>query len=533
MGTLDFNALGLILPEERKLIPYDGPQLVAEVLDRAVERFPDKTALVSRFSRYTYAEIDAQANAAAEALRRLGIGKGDRVAASMANHADIVLMFLGAMRLGAIWVGVNRQLAAPEKAYLLTDSQSAVFVSDQATVDAVRDRTDLRNLIVVDPADPASEWRALVAAAAGAPRPEVEIDPFEPAAISYTSGTTGFPKGAVHSQHNMLVVGAFTPNLFAAEDMTTASAMPLTILNLMILGPVQAFRNAGKFVCMDRIDALGVAEWIRAEGINSMSFSPTMLHDLVTHPDISPDDLVSLTRPGVGGADCPPAWRDLFAAKGFAVSNGYGMTEAPTSITSQLPDDPRPPGSCGRALPHLVITVVDEDDNLLGPNEIGEICVEGRKDGPTAGVYTPMLGYWNKPAETAKALRNGRYHTGDIGFIDNDGIVTLKDRRNDMILRGGANVYPAEVERVLAQDRRLAAVAVMGVPDERLGERVVAAVQPADGEHVEPDELLARCREELARYKVPDTLLIVDSMPRNAMNKIMKRDLKALFTDTQ
>lgn len=534
MGTFDLAALGLLPPPPtRRLIPYDGPQLMAEVLDQAVAEVPQTSALIGRFGRWSFREVDARADAAAEALRRLGVGQGDRVAATLPNHPDLVVMFLACMRLGALWIGVNRQLATPEKLYLLRDSGATVYLSSADVVSAVGARRaeapELQHLLTIDAADPSCEWSSLVSAAMGADRPVVEIDPFDPAAISYTSGTTGFPKGAVHSQHNMLVVGALKSWYQADRSLVVGTAMPLTILNLMILGPVQTLRAGCPLVCVDRIDAVGMAEWIAKEGINQMSFSPTMLHDLLTHADVDLATLSSLTRPGVGGADCPPAWRDLFAEKGFAAGNGYGMTEAPTGITIQMPDDPRPAGSCGRALPHLVLSVVDDDDNLLGPGEVGEICLEGAHDGPFADVYTPMLGYWRQPDATAKALRNGRYHTGDIGFIDADGIVTLKDRRNDMIVRGGANVYPAEVERVLAEDRRLIAVAVLGVPDERLGERVVAAVQTAPGTVVDPEELQAHCRSELARYKVPDRIVVVDDMPRNAMNKIVKRELRSLF----
>jgi acyl-CoA synthetase (AMP-forming)/AMP-acid ligase II len=205
------------------------------------------------------------------------------------------------------------------------------------------------------------------------------------------------------------------------------------------------------------------------------------------------------------------------------------MTEAPTAVTRTDGRAAPAPGLCGKAVPQVEIRVLDEKDQPVATGEIGEICVAPRASGPWAGVYTPMLGYWNKPDETAQALRNGVYHSGDLGFLDASGDLYIRGRRNELILRGGANVYPAEVERVLAAHPAVAASAVLGRPDPRLGQRVVAAVQLRAGAQASADELTAFARERVARYKLPEQIAFVSELPRNAMGKVVKRELEGLF----
>jgi acyl-CoA synthetase (AMP-forming)/AMP-acid ligase II len=209
---------------------------------------------------------------------------------------------------------------------------------------------------------------------------------------------------------------------------------------------------------------------------------------------------------------------------GGEVTIGYGLTEAPTAVTMTDPAEAPIPGEAGRALPQVEIVIVDDADQPLPAGSIGEVCVRAATTGPLAGRYTPMLGYWNQPEESARALRGAMLHTGDLGYLDADGHLFIKDRRNDVVIRGGSNVYPAEVERVLHLDERVVACAVVGYPDERLGERVAAFVQCSVP--VTADELTAICVQQLARYKVPDRWVFVDEFPRTAMGKIRKNALR-------
>jgi len=525
----------------RPRIPGDAPQTVADILTGPLLRCPSRIALVGRHSRYSYAELDAAVGRAAAALHRLGVREGDRVAASAANHPEIVIAFLATMRLGAIWAGIARALAPVEKAYMLRDSEASVFLGDAAMAAQLASRRaelpSLRELLVMEAADDDCDWaralrdRGQTPIRGTAAAPPFEIDPFAPAAIAYTSGTTGFPKGAVHSQHNLLLPGAVAAATAAyPRGQVHGVLLPLTVLNLMVLVPLLAFQIDGTCVCMDRIDALGIAEWVRSEKIGHFAAVPAIYHGLLTHPEVRTEDLASLAKPEVGGAECPPSFLRLYRERfGADVAIGYGMTEAPTAVTRSLGERPPEPGLIGLALPQVDVHLLDEDGRAVADGEVGEICVAAATTGEFAGVYTPMLGYWNKPEETERALQGGMLHTGDLGMRDPaSGQLYIRGRRGDLILRGGANVYPAEIERVLHADPRVAACAVLGIPDERLGERVIAAVQLADGAGtVTEEELRERCAASLARYKVPERFHFVETVPRNSMGKILKRELRA------
>lgn len=537
---IDLAAHGLIAPATppRRV---GGPTSIATLLDPLLTDDPDRVVLVGRAGRRTVGELDERSNRAADALVALGVEPGTRVSASLPNDTAIVELFLGAMKIGAIWLGINRALAPPEKAYMLRDSGAQVFFGDPAMVEQVSsqrgDLAELRHVVTVAPGDAADELDAMLAAAS-TERDAIPIDPFGPAAIAYTSGTTGFPKGAVHSQHNLLLPGLAVAHRAAAAGTPPSPVLglplPLTILNLMVLGPLVAYQNGQRLVAMDRVDAVGMAEWIAAEGITTFSAVPAMVHDLLTHPDVTDDMLRSIEAIGVGGADMPDAFRRLYERRfGRRVATGYGLTEAPTSVTGENVAEPPVPGTCGKALPQVRIHILDEHDNELGPDEVGEVCVGPATDGDLADVYRPMLGYWNRPKESAAALRGGLLHTGDVGCLDADGNLFIKDRKNDLIIRGGSNVYPAEVERVIHDVAGVAACAVVGVPDERLGERVVAFVEPVAGASVDVAALLEHCRANLARYKVPDTVTVVERFDRTPMGKIRKTVLREVARSRQ
>jgi len=532
---MELDEHGLVIPTQRPVIPGGGPQTVAELLVPGLQSRPDRLALIGRHGRLDYRSLDAAVEAAACALCDLDVGPGDRVAACLPNDVDIVVAFLASQRLGAIWVGVNRVLAPAEKAWILSDCGASVLLAGADVCAEIESRrgelpSPLR-LVGVDPEDPGSEWSRLCRSRSGEHPPTREVDPFAPAAIAYTSGTTGFPKGAVHSQHNLLLPGAvarLTGN--RPRPPRHGVVLPLTILNLFVLGPVCILQDTRCCVCMDRTDALGVADWVRRERIGSFDGVPTIIHDLLTHPEIEARDLESLREPIMGGADSPPEVVRLFRERfGGEVIIGYGMTEAPTAISWSDGSVPPGPGLCGRPVPQVEIEILGDDDRTLPVGEVGEICVRPARTGPFAGVYSPMLGYWNRPEATARALRGGLYRTGDLGCFGEDGNLYIRGRRNELILRGGANVYPAEVERVLQSHPAVSVAAVLGVPDARLGERVVAAVQCAAGAAVTAESLRDHVRGQLARYKVPDVVCFVDEMPRNAMNKIVKSRLRPLF----
>ncbi len=490
------------------------PPSVARVLDEALAADPDQEALVTRTRRLSYAELDTAADRAAHALRALGVGAGDRVAASLPNDADVVVAFHGAMRLGAVWVGINRALAPPEKRYLLEDSGSILLLCDDEGGDLGVRTSGL------------DDWRAAVEAAPDGPI-GIEVDPFAPAGLAYTSGTTGHPKGAVHSQHSLLAPGTVLVETRGyGPDLRKGDCFPFTILNLAVLTTLLVSQAGGTSIVMDRMDADGVAEWIRTERVTTWNGPPALLHSLATSDSVPAGDLASLDEVWTGGADCPEAIRSAFEAKfGVPVLATYGLSEAPTVVSIDARHGTHVPGASGRPLPHLAVRIADADDQSLPPGETGEVCVA---PAPGDDRYHLMLGYWDRPQAAAEALAGGELHTGDLGFLDAAGYLHLCDRKSLVIIRGGANVYPAEVERVLLAAPGIVACAVLGVTDERLGERVVAVVE-VEGDGLDESAVRAHCEANLARYKVPERFTVVDQLPRNAMGKILRTELPALI----
>ncbi|HVY10439.1 MAG TPA: class I adenylate-forming enzyme family protein [Mycobacteriales bacterium] len=491
------------------------------VLDPALRDRPDATAVVARSARLSYAELDAQADRTAAALWELGLRPGGRVAASLPNDIDVVLAFHGAMRVGAIWVGIGEALAVPEKQHLIRDCAPALFLGpSQAIEDCAGALSDVggRGATV-------EELRAATAAAGAAPA--VDIDVHAPAGIAYTSGTTGVPKGIVHSQHNLLLPGAvLVESRGWGPALRKGDCLPLTILNLMVLTTLLTAQAQGCCVVMDRRDAEGIADWIEREQVTHWNGVPAQLHDLVTVKQVDPARLASLREVWSGGGDCPDALRTRFAeVYGLPIRSTYGLTEAPTVVSIDPVGGERRTGASGRVLPHLWVQTRGPDGVLLPKDAEGEICLSPRTESEWAGRWTPYLGVWRDGVVAEPPTVP--VPTGDYGVVDSDGWLTVLDRIKVLIVRGGANVYPAEVERVLMAQEGVRGVAVFGIPDERLGERVAALVEL--NVDVEIDALAAACRTQLADYKVPERWGVVDSLPRNAMGKVVRTGLVDLL----
>jgi len=509
------------------------PSSIATVLDDALRRDPDHEALVTRSERLSYAELDRRANQSARALAALGVRRGDRVAVSLPNDVDIVTAFHGAMRLGAVWVGMNRALAAPEMDFILRDTAASIAIVDDALVDGLRSggaRPALRRIVVGRADGHRSEWATLVDGEEPIPITN-RINPFAPAAIAYTSGTTGRPKGVVHSQHNLLVPGAATvASRRYGPELRKGDCLPLTILNLLALTTLLVAQAGGTCVIMDRIDAEGVAAWIRDEQVTAWNGVPAILYDMVHGSTVTPSDLASLDDLWSGGADCPESLQAAFAAKfGVPLRTTYGLTEAPSLVAIDPRGGPHVVGASGVALPHLALEVLDDSGVPLAPGALGEVTIRAVDSGPWAGVYRPMLGSWRDGA-LVHGPPDGRLRTGDLGWVDDAGYLHIEDRKSLLIIRGGANVYPAEVERVLMDLPGVGASAVVGLPDPRLGQRVGVVIQRApDGAPVTAATVVEHCRANLARYKVPEQVVFVDAFVRNAMGKIDRTRLLDLF----
>ncbi|TQS43350.1 class I adenylate-forming enzyme family protein [Cryptosporangium phraense] len=476
---------------------------IAEVLDEALARNAHAPAVRAASGVWSYADLDEQAHRAAGALWSLGVRPGDRVAACLPNDLDIVAAFHGTQRIGAIWAGVGEALAAAEQAELAGLIAPALVLAGPRC-----------HLAGVDVA----RWRTLLADAAPAPRLEPDVD--APAGIAFTSGTSGRPKAVVHSQRNLLLPGAaLVASRGWGPDLRKGDSFPFTILNLMVLSTLLVPQAGGCAVVMDRRDVDGVAEWIGAAGVTVWNGAPAQLHDLVRRPDAP---LGSLTEVWSGGSDTPDVLRTEFArVHGLVPRATYGLTEAPTVVSIDPPGDDWRPGTSGRVLPHFDVAAYDDAGRRLPRGEQGELRLSGRAGGP----WTPMLGHWE--GHGIRAAEPGPVPTGDIGVVDGDGWLSVVDRKKLVIIRGGANVYPLEVERVLATHPGVGRVAVCGVPDERLGQRVVALIE---GTGVDREALAALCRRNLSPYKVPEEWIQVDSLPVNPMGKVQRTALPDLVS---
>jgi acyl-CoA synthetase (AMP-forming)/AMP-acid ligase II len=506
------------------------PTSVGSVLERTLAEDAAREALICGDARLTYERLDRAADRAACALADLGIGKDDVVAVSLPNASNVVVTFHAVLRLGAIWLGVNRNLAPPEKDFILHDAGARLLLASPDVAALGHSADDGRGPRTVVVEDDTGSWLNRLGGSPSSYRRPIRR-PTDPAAIAYTSGTTGRPKGVVHSHRNLLLPGAMLVQARGfGPELRKGECAALTILNLQVTSTLLVAQAGGTQVVMDRVDPVGVASWVKRESVNSWFGVPTILQGLAMSEEVTVDDLASLTDVWTGGTYLPEPIRESFERRfGCRVSATYGLTEAPTVVTIEDRDDRRVPGSSGTALPHLVVEIRD-GDTVLPVGETGEITVRAKEDGPWGGAYRPMLGYLGHPDQTAQVVRDDVLYTGDVGCVDPEGRLFVRDRRNALILRGGANVYPAEVERVLLEVPGVRGASVVGVPDERLGQLVAAAVESEDGHTLDVDELSNYCSLQLARYKVPERWK-VGSLPRNAMGKVVRTEIEQWFAE--
>jgi acyl-CoA synthetase (AMP-forming)/AMP-acid ligase II len=518
----------------------------------------EHTYVVYEDERYTYAEIDAQVRALAHRLRHEhGVGRGDRVALAMRNYPEWVVGYWAVTCIGAAVVGMNAWWTAHEMKYALTDSRPKVLIADDERIERVLTVLDaLRaegpmHLIAVRserplPAD-ASRWTDVVVPdTSPTGLPDADIDPDDDVTIFYTSGTTGVPKGAqlTHrgSVHNVMHLVFWTMAAASADAKAVAAgdlaaAPPPPGGPVVFMAPTPLFHVTacncvlhlatlvgGRIVFTYKWDPGRALELIEREGVTNFSGVPTMSRELLAHPDWSRRDTSTLRGMGGGGAPLQPDLVDKIdrSLPEGAPSTGYGLTETTGVVTvNSARYYLAKPSSCGPVVPTLDAKLVapDGEDLPPGPDTVGQLCVRG----PVV-----IKGYLNQPAATAAAIRDGWFHTGDVARIDEDGFVYIVDRAKDMVLRGGENVYCAEVEAAVYEHDDVAETAVFGVPDERLGEAVGAVVVLRPGSSLTAVELQAFLADRIAGYKIPSTIWLRSTpLPRNANGKFLKRELRA------
>ncbi|MEU2924452.1 AMP-binding protein [Streptomyces sp. NPDC007251] len=504
-------------------------------LDRAVARWPEREALVDVPSgrRWTYAEFGAAVEELAQALVASGVAKGDRVGIWAVNCPEWVLVQYATARIGAVMVNINPAYRTHEVEYVLNQAGISLLVASlshktsdyRAMVEEVRGRCPaLREVVYIG--DPS--WEALIARGTGdAPYEELSCD--DPINIQYTSGTTGFPKGATLSHHNILNNGFFVGELIAyTEQDRICVPVPFYHCFGMVMGNLAATSHGACMVIpAPSFEPKATLEAVQRERCTSLYGVPTMFIAELNLPDFATYDLSSLRTGIMAGSPCPvEVMKRVVAEMHMAeVSICYGMTEtSPVSLQTRRDDDlEHRTGTVGRVLPHLEVKVVDPATGVTRPRgTAGELCTRG---------YSVMLGYWNEPEKTAEAVDAGRWmHTGDLAVMREDGYVEIVGRIKDMIIRGGENIYPREIEEFLYAHPRIRDVQVVGVPHERYGEEVLACVIPQDAaDPLTLEELRAFCQGRLAHYKIPSRLRILDSFPMTVSGKVRKVELREMY----
>ncbi|MBE3000432.1 long-chain fatty acid--CoA ligase [Nocardiopsis sp. HNM0947] len=497
------------------------------LLSEPAHRFPERTALVCGERRYTYARLWNEVLEHAGALRGLGVGEGDRVALVAGNHVEFVRCYYAALAVGATVLPLAPMLTAEEVAHLLGDSGARVLLSQERFLETARAAGEQAG-VAVHPIGPEEEPGTVAALARREPpldRP-VSRRPEDPAVVLYTSGTTGRPKGAVLTHLNLVMsatVNAFDNHPFTREE-TVLGCLPLFHTFGQTVALNTTFRLGGTLVLHDRFDPHAAIDLMRAEGVTVFLGVPTMYSRLAeAAADSGPASLPSPKFCISGGSALPVALLHRFEeAFGTVVYEGYGLSEtSPTAATNQ-PEFGARAGTVGHAIWGVEVEIADpavEDTvTLLGTGDRGEIVVRG---------HNVFAGYLDSPEATAAALQDGWFRTGDIGIKDESGYVSVVDRKKDLVIRGGYNVYPREVEEVLARRPDLAQVAVIGLADDELGEEVCAVVVPAAGAEVDADELVSWSRTRLAAHKYPRRVEVVADLPLGPSHKVLKRELRA------
>jgi len=533
--------MGAMADAARPLLIARG-MTASDQLARHARKIPNSPALRSDGVGLSYRELDERVTRLANALRDRGVRVGDRVAVLGLNSTQVIESYLAAIRLGAICVPLNFRLVAAEIGYALADSGSVAAVVDAALAPLLaggrRHAPELRTCLVIG-GGPESGAHAgggedyeSALQLTGTEHRELAVDERAPAFIMYTSGTTGRPKGAVLTHHN-LMLHAFSSSMHlgvGTDDRVSLSGAPLFhiagasgyLMNLLPGGTFVVMRSGG-------FDAETTVRLLAEERVTTCFFVPSqwqaICQAISTAPGGAEHDLSALRRITWGAA---PASTTLLRTMietfpQAEVLTAFGQTEtSPVTCYLRGEDSIRKIGSVGTPMLNVEVRVVDDEMNDVPRGQVGEIVYRG----PTV-----MTEYWNKPEATAEAFAGGWFHSGDLVREDEDGYYYVVDRKKDMIISGGENIYCAEVEDVLAGHPKIAEVALIGIPDPRWGETPLAVLAPADP--VDPptaDEVRGFCREHLAGYKCPREVAVVAALPRNASGKVLKTELRATFS---
>ncbi|MEV6445820.1 AMP-binding protein [Amycolatopsis sp. NPDC051716] len=511
---------------------------IGDNFDRTVAAFGERDALVDRAAgtRWTYRELAAEVAALALGLVARGIGKGDRVGIWSPNRAEWTFLQYATAKIGAILVNINPAYRAHELEYVLNQAGIRLLVASDAfktsdypaMAEEVREKcAGLEQVVILG----SEGWQALLDAGRGGDPAQLAhlqagLSADDPINIQYTSGTTGFPKGATLSHHNILNNGYFVGELcnYTEQD-KVCIPVPFYHCFGMVMGNLACTSHGACMVIpAPAFDPRATLEAVAAERCTSLYGVPTMFIAELNHPDFGEFDLTSLRTGIMAGSPCPvEVMKQVIARMGMAeVSICYGMTETSPVSTQTRSDDSieRRVSTVGRVGPHLEVKVVDPETGLTVPRgEPGELCTRG---------YSVMLGYWEQPDKTAEAIDAARWmHTGDLAVMDGDGYVNITGRIKDMVIRGGENLYPREIEEFLYTHPDILDAQVIGVPDEKYGEELMAWVRMREGASpLTAEKVREFCSGKLAHYKIPRYVHVVEEFPMTVTGKVRKVEMR-------
>lgn len=501
---------------------------------------PDKVAVIFEDVPVTYRELNERTNRCAHALIKKGLKKGDRLAAVLLNCVEFLELYFACAKLGIIFVPLNWRLAGPELEYQIKDSGARILVFHDAFlggVDLIRTSIPLergRYIFLKSHSKPASglelpgcpgwaaDYRDMVK---GSPRSEVlghcPLTLDDPLAIIYTSGVTGNPKGAVVS-HLQTYFKNFQVGVYVGghQDDVVIAQMPLFHSGGLFVVSTPALNAGMTMVMRNGFDPAEFAEDIQRYRGTIVFALTTMWRFILDTGNLDRIDTSSVRSVIGGGERTPPSLFEELSKRGLSMQQGFGQTENSAMMLLARDDIHRKMGSIGKPGFFTEAWIAGEDDRRLPPGEIGEIVARG----PTV-----MSGYWNMPAETDKVIRRGILHTGDLGYMDEEGYFYIVDRLKDMYRSGGENVYPAEVEKILTSHPKISQAAVIGVPDERWGEVGMGFIVPAQGETISASEIQEYLKGKVARYKHPAKYHVLKELPLTATMKVKKGELKARY----
>ncbi len=495
---------------------------IKELISGQAKSKPDKVFMYYKDMTKTLRELDDISNRIGNGLLSLGVKKGDRVTMLIPNRPEFIYAWFSLMKTGAVMVPINIQFKPDEIKYIINNSEAGTLITTGAFQDTVTKMKDemplLKHIIVVDPKEKSGIIPFEDVVSKNASEPDIIVDEYDYASFIYTSGTTGHPKGVIDTHHNYI---ANAHQIAEAADFTEKDRamliLPLFHCNAQVVTVLAPMYAGASFVLMEGFSPKDFLPAIDKYRPSTFSGVPTVYAILNSLPDAGKYDLSSLRFVICGAAPMPVEVFNTFEEKYKAfILEGYGLSEATCASIINPLKGKRKIGSIGKPLNGQDARILDENNKELPQGQIGEICIKGD---------VVMAGYYKNPEATAATIKDGWLHTGDLGYMDEEGYIYIIGRKKEMIIRGGENIYPKEIEEVLYKYQKVQDAAVVGIPDPKWGEEVFGFIVPKQGMQIAEQDLVDFLKEKIANYKIPKKFVITDAFPKTATGKIQKNKI--------